>query len=110
MTEVRDIYTQPSSSHRPKHTKSTQQIPNTPTIPVAGEAQYYIAVVIQSLDGLANLVLTPLHPTFDAAECLKRIQHEYEDALRNVTRSRWRCIFTKYNIGIAHVQLVSGDN
>jgi hypothetical protein len=52
-----------------------------------GEAQYYIAVVIQSLDGLANLVLTPLHPTFDAAECLKRIQHEYEDALRNVTKS-----------------------
>jgi hypothetical protein len=108
MAEVRDIYTQPCSSHRPKHTKSTQQIPITPTIPVVGEARYYIAVVIQSLDGLANLVLTPLHPTFDPAECLKRIQHEYKDALR-MTKPRWRCIFTKYNIGIAHVQLVSGD-
>jgi hypothetical protein len=66
-------------------------------------------VVIQNLDGLPYLVLTSLHPNIDAAECLERAQHEYEDALRRVRKYRWRSIFTRYNIGIAHVQLVSGD-
>jgi hypothetical protein len=84
-------------------------MPNPPTCPGPGESQHCIAVAIQNLDGSAYLVLTSLRPTFDAAECLKRIKHEYEDALRKVTKYRWHSIFTKYNIGIAYIQLVSRD-
>lgn len=75
-----------------------------------GEAQQYIAVVIQNLGGPGYLVLTSLRPHSDATERLLRVQHEYEEALKKVRTCRWRSFFTKYNIGIANVQLVSGDN
>ncbi|KAE9365600.1 hypothetical protein N431DRAFT_473644 [Stipitochalara longipes BDJ] len=105
MAKLCDIYsyTQPSSFHRPK---STKHMPSQPIFLGSREAQQYIAVVIQNLDGPSYLVLTSICLASDATECLKRIQHEYEDASRRVRKYQWHSFLTKNNIGIAHVQFV----
>jgi hypothetical protein len=106
MAAIPDIYSRDPSLCCPGHTSGSQNKLNPPISPEAISVQYHIAVIIQNLDGLAHLVLLPLHPSFDPAKCMKKIRHEYRDALCKLRKSPCSFVFTKSIIRTAQVQLV----